>query len=61
MSPGQFVFAHLAPGRYAVAAVPPDTSLYPADHDQLVALRESATVVTVEAGQIATMHLKLTK
>ncbi len=61
ISPGHLVLANLLPGRYAVVALPPETSIYGLDHDQLAGVRESATMVTVEAGQVATVHLKVMK
>jgi hypothetical protein len=61
VAPGHLVMSVLPPGRYAVIALPPDTSAYGLDHDQLVKLREGATVVNVEAGQIAAVHLRVTK
>lgn len=59
--PGQLVLSQLLPGRYALAALASETSALGLDHDQLVTLREIATMVTVEAGQVTTVRLRITK
>ena len=65
---GGFLTQPLLPGRYAVATVPvADTpsgeagSLPPTDPESLARLRQSATIVSVAAGETATVHLQLKK
>jgi len=65
---GGFLTQPLLPGRYAVATVPVgDTpsgeagSLPPTDPESLARLRQSATIVSVAAGETATVHLQLKK
>jgi hypothetical protein len=60
--PGSFVVPLLAPGRYYVAAVDASTSGNPPqDRDALEKLRDRARLVTVTAGQTATVHIRLDK
>jgi hypothetical protein len=65
---GGFLTQLLLPGRYAVAAVPVAGAprgeaglMPPTDAESLASLRESARMVTVAAGETATLHLALRK
>jgi hypothetical protein len=57
LAPGAFSATMLAAGRYAVVALPPGTPSIAPDKDSLTRWRDLAKVITVEAGQTATVQL----
>jgi hypothetical protein len=68
MQAGGFWAPHLLPGRYAVATVPVGDappgavgSMPPTDPESLAKLRQSATIVSVAAGETATLQLTMRK
>ena len=57
LAPGAFALGPLPAGRYAVVAFPIGAGAVQPDRESLVRWRKLATVVTVEAGQTATVKL----
>jgi hypothetical protein len=56
-APGAFTAASLPAGRYGVVAFPSGTNVYQFDHQSIERWRESATIVTVTAGQTTAVKL----
>jgi coenzyme F420-reducing hydrogenase alpha subunit len=65
MQAGGFWLPSLLPGRYAVAAVQAGDaqleSMPPTDPESLSRLMRTATMISVAAGETATLHLALRK